>query len=60
MGRGEGALDGREDLYAVVAWLGGRGASDRYVELVRDGGELREHEQHLVFGDTLPRGLRIE
>jgi hypothetical protein len=46
--------------HAVVAWLGGRGAPDRYVELVRDGGELREHEQHLVFGDTLPRGLRIE
>ncbi|HSF03845.1 MAG TPA: hypothetical protein VLA62_12590, partial [Solirubrobacterales bacterium] len=45
---------------AVLAWLGERGAPARHVELVREGGHLREDEQRLVFGDALPRGLRTE
>ncbi len=45
---------------AVLAWLGARGASPRYVELVGTGGQLRDDEQRLVFGEALPRGLRIE
>jgi molecular chaperone DnaK (HSP70) len=44
----------------VLDWLAARGASPRYRELVQEGGQLREDEQRLVFGDALPRGLRIE
>ena len=45
---------------AVLAWLGDQGAPDRYRGLVQHGGQLREDEQRLVFGEALPRGLRIE
>jgi hypothetical protein len=42
-----------------VGW-GRRGAPDHLVELVREGGTLREEEQRDVMGESLPRGLRIE
>lgn len=45
---------------AVLAWLAGRGAAGHLLELVREGGQLREEEQRNVFGESLPRGLRIE
>jgi len=45
---------------AVAAWLVERGAAAHHVELVREGGPLREDEQRLVLGDALPRGLQIE
>jgi molecular chaperone DnaK (HSP70) len=45
---------------AVAAGLEERGAPARYRELVQEGGRLREDEQRLVLGETLPRGLRIE
>ena len=44
----------------VLAWLESRGTAGHLVELVRQGGALAEHEQRDVFGETLPRGLRIE
>jgi len=40
-------------------WLESSGASRHFVQLVRDGGALDDEEQGLVFGETLPRGLRI-
>ncbi len=43
----------------VLEWLAARGASDHYLELVREGGELDTGEERLVFGDSLPRGLVI-
>lgn len=49
-----------ETRAAVVAWLARRGAADHLVELVREGGALREGEQRDVLGESLPRGLRIE
>jgi hypothetical protein len=43
----------------VLAWLGSAGAPDRFVQLVRDGGALDTEEQGLVFGESLPTGLRV-
>jgi molecular chaperone DnaK (HSP70) len=44
----------------VLDWLRARAAGDHLVELVRVGGTLEEREQRGVFGETLPRGLRIQ
>ncbi len=44
----------------VLDWLATRAAPAHLVELVRVGGVLQEREQRSVFGETLPRGLRIE
>jgi len=44
----------------VLDWLAARAVADHLVELVRAGGVLEEREQRHVFGETLPRGLRIE
>lgn len=30
-----------------------------YIKLVRDGGELEQEEQNLVFGESLPHGLEL-
>jgi hypothetical protein len=49
-----------ETRQSVLRWLDGRGAAAHLMELVRDGGQLREEEQRNVFGESLPRGLRIE
>jgi hypothetical protein len=45
---------------AVVALLSARGAPPRAVTLVTEGGRLGEEEERLVFGEALPRGLRLE
>ncbi|HEX8915700.1 MAG TPA: Hsp70 family protein [Humisphaera sp.] len=45
---------------AVLAWLAARKAPEHQMELVRTGGSLQEEEQRNVFGESLPRGLRIE
>jgi hypothetical protein len=44
---------------AVLTWLASRSAPEHLLELVRTGGELGADEQRSVFGETLPRGLRI-
>jgi molecular chaperone DnaK (HSP70) len=44
----------------VAAWLERRGAPGHWVALVREGGRLEEEEQRSAFGESLPRGLRIE
>ena len=36
-----------------------RAAPAHFVELVRDGGRLDTEEQGLVFGESLPKGLRL-
>lgn len=48
------ALRGR-----AVRWLEHSTAPAHYAQLVRDGGELAEEEQGVVFGEALPRGLRL-
>jgi hypothetical protein len=45
---------------AASAWLKTRGAAEHLLELVRIGGTLQDQEQRSVFGESLPRGLRIE
>ncbi len=44
---------------AAIAWLTSRAAPPQYVELIREVRELGEQEQRSVFGETLPRGLKI-
>lgn len=44
---------------AVLAYLAARKSPEHYRQLVRDGGELEAQEQKIVFGESLPRGLRI-
>lgn len=44
----------------ALAWLHRHGAPEHFAELVRDGGQLDAEEQGLVFGESLPRGLRIQ
>ena len=43
----------------VLAWLERNEAPSHFVELVREVGQLDDEEQGLVFGEALPRGLRI-
>jgi len=40
-------------------WLQTLDAPRHFIELVRDGGTLDSDEQGLVFGESLPKGLRI-
>jgi hypothetical protein len=44
---------------AAVRWLEQHGARQHLIELVRDGGELDTGEQGQVYGESLPKGLRI-
>ncbi len=44
---------------ATLAWLDARQVPAHFIELVRNGGVLDAAEQALVFGESLPRGLRI-
>lgn len=43
----------------VVDWLELCEAPPHFIELVRDGGQLDNREQGLVFGEALPKGLRL-
>jgi hypothetical protein len=43
----------------VLDWLRLHEAATHFVELVCDGGQLDREEQGLVFGEALPKGLRI-
>ena len=45
---------------AAVRYMEGEGAPVHAVELVRTGGRLDREEQGLVFGESLPKGLRVE
>jgi len=43
----------------AVKWLQTSDAPPHFVQLVQMGGSLDEEEQRLVFGESLPSGLRI-
>ena len=43
----------------AVDWLDDHHAAPHFVELVRDGGRLDAEEQGRIFGEALPRGLRL-
>jgi hypothetical protein len=50
---------GEPQRQAVVAWLERHNAPPHFRELVERGGTLDAAEQALVFGESLPIGLRI-
>jgi len=43
----------------TVEWLKRHGSPQHYLELVRTGGHLDDEEQGAVFGEALPKGLRL-
>ena len=43
----------------VAEWMTEHDASSNLIELVRRGGDLGEAERDKVFGEALPKGLRI-
>ena len=44
---------------ATLRWLNQHRAAEHFIELVRVGGSLDEEEQDRIFGESLPRGLRL-
>ncbi len=44
---------------AVAAWLTDRKAAEHAIKLVREGDQLAVDEQDRVFGEALPKGLRL-
>jgi hypothetical protein len=45
---------------SAIDWLESHDAPAHFVELVRDGGRLDSEEQNRIFGEALPKGLRIQ
>jgi len=43
----------------VLDWLALHEAPPHFLELVREGGQLDSEEQGMVFGESLPKGLRV-
>ncbi|HUE70922.1 MAG TPA: Hsp70 family protein [Pirellulaceae bacterium] len=43
----------------ILAWLDAAGGSPHAIDLVRTAGQLDADEQSRVFGESLPKGLRI-
>ena len=43
----------------LARWLSSHDAPAHYIELVENGGRLDSEEQGLIFGEALPKGLRI-
>ena len=43
----------------VLAWLQDRKTTPHFSQLVAEGGELEAAEQGMVFGESLPQGLRL-
>jgi hypothetical protein len=43
----------------TIDWLKDSAAGEHYVQIVQTGGRLDEEEQGKVFGESLPKGLRL-
>jgi hypothetical protein len=43
----------------AAAWLRGHDAPRHFIQLVEEGGRLDNEEQGLIFGESLPKGLRL-
>ena len=50
---------GEQQRDAVLGWMDRENAPQHFVELVRRGGSLDVEEQGQVFGESLPKGLRL-
>ena len=44
----------------VVQWLEVKNSPEHLIQLVRDGGKLAAEEEGSVFGESLPKGLRLD
>ncbi len=44
----------------VLRWLRARSIPAHFIQLVAEGGALEESEQGLIFGESLPQGLRLQ
>ena len=57
---GDRYRDVSESLRAkVLAWFGVREVPAHFVQLVAEVGQLEAAEQSLIFGESLPQGLRL-
>ena len=45
--------------HTVLTWMNRIAAPERHRELVREVGTLETEDQSLLFGEALPKGLRI-
>ena len=45
--------------HSVLAWMDRTQTAKRHRELVREVGTLETEDQSLLFGEALPKGLRI-
>jgi hypothetical protein len=43
----------------AVRWLQHSGASDHYIQLVKEGGERTREDEAAIFGESLPLGIRL-
>jgi molecular chaperone DnaK (HSP70) len=43
----------------VLSWLAVRDVPAHFAQLIAEGGQLEEGEQSLIFGESLPAGLRL-
>ncbi len=43
----------------ALNWLQSKNAPTHYLDLIRNGGQLSVEEQGLIFGESLPKGLRM-
>ena len=43
----------------ILSWLGVREVPAHFAQLIAEVGQLEEAEQNLIFGESLPQGLRL-
>jgi hypothetical protein len=43
----------------IMKWLSDRGAAEHLIERVRSGGSLDDEERGVVYGESMPIGLRV-
>jgi hypothetical protein len=48
-----------EHRQAALQWLSTNSVATHQIELVRNGGQLDSEEAGRVFGESLPKGLRL-
>ena len=57
---GDRYRDINEELRStVVSWLQTQNSTQHFIELVATGGTLGSREEEMVFGESLPMGLKL-
>ena len=44
---------------AALGWLTTHDAPQHFIQLIQEAGQLDTEEQGMIFGEALPKGLRI-